>query len=114
MTTESSDPKVFTVAGAAVHLGGGPSHNLYYPPRSETAFADYSREVLLVKEEGFLSDVFSDLGLPTTVKIPSANFGSHEVPRADSASARGAWTLIGILFGSWFIAGVVAPKSEVD
>ena len=58
--------------------------------------------------------MFSDTGLPTTVKVPSVNFESQEVPRTDSASARGAWTLIGLLLGSWVVAGVAAPKSEIE
>ena len=68
----------------------------------------------LFKKEGLWYDVFSDSGLPTAVKVPSVNFESQEVPRADSAPTRGAWTLIGLLVGSWVVAGVVAPKSETE
>lgn len=109
--TESHDPKVLVVAGAATHLGGGPSHNLYSEP--ESTASDSTPEVSLFKKEGFWYDVFSDSGLPTTVKVPSVNFESQEVPR-DSTSARGVWTLIGLLFGSWVVAGVAAPKREVE
>lgn len=109
---EPQNPKILIVAGASTHLGGGPSHNLYSEPES-TSF-DHSREVPLFKKEGFWYDVFSDVGLPTTVKVPSVNFESQEAPRANSTSARGAWTLIGLLFGSWFVAGVAAPKSEIE
>ena len=66
----------------------------------------------MFKKEGLWHDIFSDLGLPTTVKVPSVDFESQEVPRTDSTSARGAWTLVGLLFGSWVVAGVAAPKSE--
>ena len=68
----------------------------------------------LFKKEGFWHDVFSDSGLPTAVKIPSVNFESQEVPRTDSTPARGAWTLISLLLGSWVVAGVAAPKSETE
>lgn len=109
---ESSNPKILTVAGAATHLGGGPSHNLYVQPESTSSH--HSPEVPLFKKEGFWYDAFSDAGLPTAVKVPSVNFESQEGPRTGSTSARGAWTLIGLLFGSWFVAGVVAPKSEIE
>lgn len=109
---ESNDPKVLVVAGAATHLGGGPSHNLYF--ELESASSDTSREVSLFKREGFWHDVFTDSGLPTVVKVPSVDFESKDVPRTDSAATRGAWTLIGLLFGSWIVAGVAAPKSEVE
>lgn len=68
----------------------------------------------MFKKEGFWYDVFSDMGLPTAVKVPSVDFESQEVPRTDPASTRGAWTLIGLLVGSWFVAGVAAPKSEIE
>lgn len=110
--TESRGPKVLAVAGAATHLSGGPLHNLHF--ETESTSSDSSREVSLFKKEGFWHDVFSDSGLPTTVKVPSVNFESQEVPRTDSTSGRGAWTLIGLLFGSWVIAGVAAPKSEIE
>jgi hypothetical protein len=101
-----------TVAEDATHLVGGPSHNLYF--EQESTSADHSRELSLFKKEGFWHDAFSDAGLPTSVKVPSVNFENQEVPRTDSSSARGAWTLISILIGSWFVAGVAAPKSEVE
>jgi len=107
-----SHPKVLTVAGASTHLGGGPSHNLYF--ETESTFSDSTREVSLFKKEGFWYDVFSDSGLPTTVKVPSVNFESQEAPRTRSTSARGGWTLIGLLFGSWVVAGVAAPKPEIE
>ncbi|KAF9792771.1 hypothetical protein BJ322DRAFT_1031315 [Thelephora terrestris] len=110
--TESYHPKVLAVAGASTHLGGGPSHNLY--PGPESTYSDQSREVSLFKKEGLWYDVVSDLGLPTTVKVPSVDFDNQEVHRTGSTSARGAWTLIGLLFGSWFVAGVAAPKSEIE
>ena len=110
--TEPHSPKVLAVAGAATHLGGGPSHNLY--PGTESIFSDNTREVFLFKKEGFWYDVFSDSGLPTAVKVPSVDFESQEVSRTDSTSTRGAWTLIGLLFGSWVVAGVAAPKSEIE
>ena len=109
--TESSGPKVLAVAGAATHLGGGLSHNLYHDSGS-TSF-DSSREVSLFKREGFWHDVFSDSGLPTAVKVPSVDFESQDVPRTDSTTTRGGWTLVGLLFGSWIVAGVAAPKSEI-
>jgi hypothetical protein len=109
---QSNTPKVLVVAGAATHLGGGPSHNLYFEP--ESTASDDTREVSLFKKEGFWYDVFTDSGLPTAVKVPSVNFESQEVPRTDSSSARGGWTLVGLLFGSWVVAGVAAPKSEIE
>lgn len=109
---ESYEPKVLAVAGAATHLGGGPSHNLYY--ETESTSSDTTQEVSLFKKEGFWHDVFSDSGLPTTVKVPSVNFENQEVPRTDSTSARGAWTLVGLLFGSWVVAGLAAPKPEIE
>jgi hypothetical protein len=110
--TEPQGPRVLTVSGAATYLGGGPSHDLYFEP--ESTFSEPPREVSLFKKEGFWYDVFSDSGLPTTVKVPSVNFESHEIPKTDSTSAPGAWTLIGIFLGSWIVAGVAAPKSEVE
>ncbi|KAF9652857.1 hypothetical protein BDM02DRAFT_2367444 [Thelephora ganbajun] len=49
--TESHDPKVLAISGAATHLGGGPSHSLYF--ETESTFSDSSREVPLFKKEGF-------------------------------------------------------------
>ena len=109
---ESSEPKIIVVAGAATHIRGGPSHNLYSEP--ESTYSDHSPEVSLFKSEGFLYDLFTDSGLPTTVKVPSVDFESQDAPRADSAATRGGWTLIGLLFGSWVVAGVLAPKPEVE
>lgn len=109
---ESNDPKVIAVAGAATHIRGGPSHNLYHEPESTST--DSSPEVSLFKTEGFLYDLFTDSGLPTTVKAPSAGFESQDAPRTDSTATGGGWTLIGILFGSWVVAGVVAPKSKAE
>ena len=109
---ESDGPKVLAVAGAATHLGGGPSHNLYF--QQESASSDSSQEVSLFKREGFWHDVFTDSGLPTTVKVPSVDFESQDVPRTDSTATRGAWKLIGVLIGSWIVAGVAAPKSEIE
>lgn len=112
--TESDHPKVLTVAGAATHLGGGPSHNLYSTP--ESTYTDHSREVSLFKKEGFWHDVFSDSGLPTTIRVPPVNFDSENqgVHRPGPSSARGGWSLVGILLGSWFVAGIAAPKSEIE
>ena len=109
---ESGDPKIIAVAGASTHIRGGPSHNLYSDP--ESISSDISPELPLFKSEGFLYDVFTDSGLPTTVKVPSVDFESQDVPRTDSNATRGGWTLIGLLFGSWVVAGVVAPKSEIE
>jgi hypothetical protein len=68
----------------------------------------------LFNKEGFWYDVFNDSGLPTTIKVPSVNFESQEIPSTDSTSARGGWTLVSLLLGSWFVAGVAAPKSEIE
>ena len=68
----------------------------------------------MFKKEGFWYDAFTDAGLPTAVKVPSVDFESQDVPRSDSTASRGAWTVIGLLFGSWVVAGVVAPKSELE
>ena len=105
-----------TVSGDATHLVRGPSHNHYFEPEStsEGTFIDQPREVSLFKKEGLWYDAFSDAGLPTSIKVPSVSFERREVPRTDSTSARGAWTLIGLFIGSWFVAGVAAPKSEVE
>ena len=109
---ESNDPKIIVVAGATTHIRGGPSHNLYHEPESTSS--DISPEASLFKAEGFLYDLFTESGLPTTVKVPSANFESQDAPRTDSAATGGGWTLIGLLFGSWVVAGVVAPKSKIE
>jgi len=109
---EPLNPKILTVAGAAIHLGGGPCHNVYFESASPSS--DHSREVSLFNKQGFWYDVFSDAGLPTAVKVPPVSFESKELPRADSTSSQGAWTLIGLLLGSWFVAGVAAPKSEIE
>lgn len=68
----------------------------------------------MFKKEGFWHDVFNDSGLPTAVKVPSVNFETQDVPRTDSTSARGGWTLVGLLLGSWVVAGLAAPKPETE
>lgn len=108
---ESNGPKVLSVAGAVTHLSGGLPHHYFEP---ESISSDNSRDVSLFKKEGFWYDVFADSGLPTAVKVPSVDFESKDASRTDSAATRGAWTLIGLLFGSWVVAGVVAPKSEIE
>lgn len=82
--TEPDNPKVLVVAGATTQISGGPSHHLYF--ESESAPPDASPEV----------------------------FESQDAPRTDPSAARGAWTLIGLLFGSWVVAGLAAPKSEIE
>jgi hypothetical protein len=118
-TPESTGPKVSIIASAATHLGGGPSHALH----------DVDEPLALAKNPsapvngGFYSDVANDLGLPTSVEVPTVQWQFSETDAAtkvtpksysrklDPDEVRGVWVLLGLLAGSWIVSGVTKPET---
>jgi hypothetical protein len=70
-TADVSDLKVLTVILPETLVGGRPSHNLYPivddPPSSGSA----KTKEFLDGNGGFWSDIVTDMGLPTSIKIPT-------------------------------------------
>jgi len=124
-SSESTTPKISTVTHAATHPGGGPSHNLYQ--MSEHAHPlDSNKPSTSSSKAGLWSDVVNDLGLPTSVKAPTVQWQFSETPakstvapkrysrKLDSDEVRGVWMLLGLVAGSWILAGAVKPTSELE
>jgi len=116
---EPTTPKILTVSHPETHPGGGPSHNLYQMSES-TPSSSLKDGLTSSSEAGFWSGVANDLGLPISVK------GSSEMPegstatpkkysrKLDSDEVRGLWVLLGLVGGSWILAGVAKPVSELE
>ncbi|KAJ3551116.1 hypothetical protein NM688_g4922 [Phlebia brevispora] len=119
------NPKVIAVGGAVTHLGGGPSHALY---PEEVSIE--SRPFVYNKNQSFWRDLADDFPVPTSFKLTP-----NEVPKEllegvaettemsgrksdvhysrtlDQDEKRGVWALLGLLAGSWALAGFLTTPS---
>lgn len=116
----STDPKVVVVAGEDTHPGGGPSHKVYVPSASTESTP--SRPLAPPQEPAtqlgrLVAGMADDLSLPVP-SLPTFNFAtgersSHGHTRPmNEGEKRGLWVLLGVLVGSWTVAGVLSPTSE--
>lgn len=120
---EPTVPKVSTVASAATHPGGGPSHNLY--EMSESSPASGTAKPAAPTTGGFWFDVARDMGLPTSYEAPTVQWQFSETeattkltPKTYSRSldkdeTRGVWVLLGLLAGSWVVGGIAKPTTKL-
>ena len=107
-------------AGASTHPAGGPTFAM--SPASDTLLSDdLPSQASPKKYEGVVGDVLDDLGIPHNAlsATPSpATETSHELTAKrtssrplDEEERRGAYTVLGLLFGAWVVAGLAAPSS---
>ena len=120
---EPVTPKVIAVGGATTHYGGGPSHALY--PTSSIPSATPKAEAT---EQSFWHDIADDLMIPKSFKLPSADIPKellegvaettemsgrktdiHYSRTSDDDEKKGLWALLGLLVGSWVVAGLLKP-----
>jgi hypothetical protein len=125
MTPQSTDPplpKLVLVAGADTHHGGGPSYNLHDIHGHSTYLTD-SHIVphptpAAPTTGGVFHDVAQDIGLSDVNEVGKAwkktmNDRQHTVGQSkklDEDEAKGVWVLLGLLAGSYVIAGIVNKK----
>lgn len=117
-------PKIVITAGAATHAVG-PTYNLtetndsnFLPTELPSASSSSSA---LKKPTGIFGDIVDDLGIPPEVFAAKADVPAQEQYSAyektysrplESDEKTGAYALLGILLGSWLLAGVGAPVKE--
>jgi len=116
-TPESTGPKVSTVASAATHHGGGPSHALH-----DVVEPVPTKKPAAPVNGGFWFDVVNDMCLPTSVETPTLEWQFSEKDSAtkvtpkgysrklDPDETRGVWIFLGLLAGSWIASGVAKPE----
>ncbi|GJE86918.1 SAP domain-containing protein [Phanerochaete sordida] len=121
---QPSNPKVLAVAGTETLIGGGPSHNLYPDTPAPSTSAQPAQ-----KKGGFIgliNDLFpetANIALPGKqlpqellegIAETTQTSGSHEHHHSrtlDKDERNGVLALLGLLGGSWVLAGLFAPKS---
>lgn len=123
-TSDPSIPKIMLAAGAETHPAGGPISALSPAAESLPSFDDSAPTSTPKKYDGVLGDIFDDFGIPHDVfasKATASEAQELSAKRAvstrplDAEERRGAYTLLGLLFGAWVVAGIAAPshgKSE--
>lgn len=123
-------PKLLIVAGADTHHGGGPLHNLH----DEHSHATYLTDSHIVPlptttsphtTGGLFHDIAEDIGIPTTLNMNEvqktiANLLARndryisQRRKLDEDEARGVWVLLGLLAGSYLLAGLVNGKPALQ
>jgi hypothetical protein len=120
-TAEPRLPKLVIIAGADTHHGGGPSHNLLDEHRHSAHLTDshiVPAPMNTTVPSGLLQDIVQDLGVSSSVNLPSikgvaGSFSqAKEKPAGQSRDLnkdeiRGLWILLGLLAGSWVLGGLV-------
>jgi len=117
-------PKIVITAGAATHAVG-PTYNLtetndsiFLPTELPSSSTSSSASK---KPTGILGDIVDDLGIPPEVFAAKSDAPAQEqFPAFEKTYSRpleadektGAYALLGILFGSWLVAGFGAPVKE--
>lgn len=106
-------------AGAETHHAGGPTFALSPATDSIPSFETSSSTPAPKKYDGVLGDIFDDFGIPHDVFATKAAVAETQelgAKRAvstrplDAEERRGAYTLLGLLFGAWVVAGIAAPS----
>jgi len=114
---EPAPPKLHVISGSATHYDGGPTHNLEEEhegdPPSTTVQAGNSPTS---KQAGFRADFWESLGLPRSFSVrrtlsEAAQAQEHASqtrsrPLTDQ-ERKGLYILLGIIGGSWLVAGFV-------
>jgi hypothetical protein len=117
--TEPTLPKLLVVAGDT-HPGGGPSHNLHDAAESthtELSLESTSKPPIPKAPNGFWRDIAEDIGIPASINLPrttekTRQEGGSTSEKLTPEESRGVWLLLGMLSGSWIIAGMVNKKAE--
>ncbi|CDO69521.1 hypothetical protein BN946_scf184785.g26 [Trametes cinnabarina] len=119
-------PKVITVAGAATHPGGGPSHNLYSPTASVSSANGANANEPKSTLGQLAADMAEDLGLPTSfARAPPAESQYDVAQKTETSGGQdksysrtldkdervGVWIIVGLFASSWVAAGYFAPTS---
>ncbi|KAI0054133.1 hypothetical protein FA95DRAFT_1551941 [Auriscalpium vulgare] len=124
---EPITPKLIVVGGESTYPGGSPSHNLL--PAVEHLGAE-SAPSASSGPTGLWGDIAEDIGLPTKVELASVKEAqkalldglipetttstgqgkSHE-RTLDREEVRGVYVILGVLTGSWLLAGALKKKS---
>lgn len=121
---------MIAVAGRATHHGGGPTHGLYTEPyRGDDIKTEQKKPQTGLS--GFFADVAEDLNLPTTLNVggatPQYPGAIYDIPEATQTSdgkgvshsrmldrdeRRGVYVLLGLIAGSWIVAGQFTGSSK--
>ena len=110
--SDSTRPRVLTVASASTHVDGGPSHSLFETTDAHTFEGDMALAgVPAPKSQGLLKGLFDDLDFPelalpsSTIERVSPSEESSEPLRAElnDEEKRGFYVLTGIGAGGWLL-----------
>ncbi|KZT09489.1 uncharacterized protein LAESUDRAFT_712029 [Laetiporus sulphureus 93-53] len=122
-TVDMSAPKMVAVAGSATHIGGGPTYSLSNAESEQ----ETPKPSVNAGPSGIWGDIAEDFYLPTLLKpLSSAKEATFDIAELTETSGaqqknysralgkdevKGVWALLGLLAGSWIIAGFFAPSS---
>lgn len=121
---QSPNPKVLAVAGVETLIGGGPSHNLYPDtPAPSTSSQPAQKKGMFIQIINDLIPETASVSLPSKevpkellegiaeITQPSGKSEHHYSRTLDKDEKNGVLALVGLLAGSWLLAGIFKPKS---